>query len=88
VVDLATTRRRWFRPSRPDEPRTETLDEILALAVTETERCLAVVQGLLDGAGADEAADAIGDRDMLTGVPCDDPQPPTAFAPHLERLGG
>ncbi len=87
VVDLARTRRRWFRPSVPDEPRTETLEEIFALAVVETVRCLEAVEGLLDGAGAGETADAIGDRDMLTGLPCDDPRPLVAFSPHLERLG-
>jgi hypothetical protein len=86
VVDLARTRRRWFRPSLPDEARTETLDEIFASAVAETVRCLQAVAGLLEGAGAGETADAIGDRDMLTGLPCDDPRPLVAFSPHLERL--
>jgi hypothetical protein len=86
VVDLACTRRRWFRPSLPDEPRTETLEGILDLAVAETARCLEAVEGLLGGAGAGETADAIGDRDMLTGMPCDDPRPLVAFSPHLERL--
>jgi hypothetical protein len=46
------------------------------------------VEGLLDGAGAGETADAIGDRDMLTGLPCDDPRPLVAFSPHLARLDG
>lgn len=86
VVDLATTRRRWYRPSLPEEPRTETFEEILELAVGETVRCLSVVERLLDGASAGETADAIGDRDMLTGMPCDDPRPLVAFSPHLERL--
>lgn len=88
VVDLATTRRRWFRPSLPEEPRTETLDEIFELAVAETVRCLEAVEGLLDGASAGETADAIGDRDMLTGVPCDDPRPLVAFSPHLAQVRG
>ncbi len=86
VVDLAATRRRWYRPSLPDEPRAETLEEILELATDETVRCLEAVERLLDGAGAAETADAIGDRDMLTGLPCDDPRPLVAFSPHLERL--
>ena len=88
VVDLARTRRLWFRPSVPDEPRTETLEEIVELAVDEGVRCLTAVEGLLDGAGAGETADAIGDRDMLTGMRCDDPRPLLAFSPHLERLDG
>jgi hypothetical protein len=88
VVDLAGTRRRWFRPSMPDEPRTETLEEIFDLAVAESARCLAAVEGLLDGADAGETADAIGDRDMLTGMPCGDPRPLVAFSPHLDWLGG
>ncbi|HSL94387.1 MAG TPA: zinc dependent phospholipase C family protein [Thermoleophilia bacterium] len=88
VVDLAHTRRRWFRPSLPDEPRTETLEEIFDLAVAETVRCLEAVEGLLEGAGAGETADAIGDRDMLTGIRCDDPRPLVAFSPHLARLDG
>ena len=87
VVDLATTRRRWYRPSLPDEPRTETFNEILELAVAESIRCLSAVEGLLNGAGAGETADAIGDRDLLTGMPCADPRPLVAFSPHLERLG-
>ena len=87
VVDLARTRRRWFSPSLPDEPRTETLDEIFASAVTETVRCLQAVEGLLEGAGTGETADTIGDRNMLTGLPCDDPRPLVAFSPHLEPLG-
>ncbi len=86
VVDLVRTRRRWFGPALPDESRTETFDEILELAVAETVRCMAAVEGLLGGAGAGETADAIGDRDMLTGMPCDDPRPLVAFSPHLERL--
>jgi hypothetical protein len=87
VVDLARTRRRWYSPSLPGEPRTETLDEIFASAVDESLRCLEAVQGLLDGAGPGETADAIGDRDMLTGMPCGDTPPLVAFSPHLERLG-
>jgi hypothetical protein len=86
VVDLARTRRRWFRPSVPNEPRSETFDEILGKAADESVRCLTAVAGLLDGTDIDDAVNAIGDRDMLTGVPCDDPRPLVAFSPHLELL--
>jgi len=86
VVDLATTRRRWFRPSLPDEARTETFGEIVELAVAESCRCLSAVERLLEGASAGETADAIGDRDMLTGMPCEDPRPLLAFSPHLTQL--
>ncbi|MEE4276334.1 MAG: zinc dependent phospholipase C family protein [Thermoleophilia bacterium] len=86
VVDLARTTRRWFRPALPDEPRTETLDEIFELAVGESARCLNAVEGLLGGAGAGETADAIGDRNMLTGMPCEDPRPLVAFSPDPVHL--
>jgi len=88
VVDLAQTRRRWFHPQLPNEPRTETLEEIFELAVTESVRCLEAVERLLEGAGPGETADAIGDRDMLTGMPCDDPRPLVAFSPDLEQFDG
>jgi Zinc dependent phospholipase C len=88
VVDLAQTRRRWFRPAVPDEPRTETLDEIFERATVETVRCLTAVGDLLEGARPEETADAIGDRNMFTGMPCADTRPLVAFSPHLAQLDG
>ena len=50
--------------------------------------CEAVQTALFDGGDIPAAVAAIGDRNMLTGLPCDDPRPPVAFAAGLERLWG
>jgi len=87
AVDLMETRRRWYRPSEPGEPRSATFREIMEDAATETGRFLEAVAALPDGgAGVDRAVAVIGDRSMLTGMPCDDPRPLLAFAPYAELI--
>ncbi len=84
---LLTERRTWHCPSRPGEPRTETFAELCDAAVRETLACLQAVERTMTGVvDAGEVAAVIGDRNMVTGVPCGDPRRPAAFAPGLEDL--
>ena len=103
---LFSTRRPWCYPSIPDEPRTETLSELLRSAVGQAVVCLEAIGAALSGSltgGAGQAAGrsggvsagdleaalaVIGERDMITGVPCEDPRPLVAFAPGLEQAWG
>jgi hypothetical protein len=89
AVTLVGERRQWRAPSRPDEPRTQTFAEICDQAVDETVACLEAIEGAAFGAdGVEAAVAAIGDRNMVTGVACGDPQPLVAFAPEREELWG
>ena len=89
VVTLVGERREWRAPSRPDEPRTETFAEICDRAVDETVACLRAIEGAAcDSDGVEAAVAVIGDRNMITGVACGDPQPLVAFAPEREELWG
>ena len=55
----------------------------------QTLACLEAVQtALFEGGDIAAAVAAIGDRNMLTGLPCDDPRPPVAFAAGIEQLWG
>ena len=89
VVALVGERREWRAPSRPGEPRTQTFAEICDQAVDETVACLRAIEGAAFGGDDPKAALAvIGDRNMITGVACGDPQPLVAFAPEREELWG
>jgi hypothetical protein len=84
---LYAGRRDWYNPSLPDEPRTTTFAEILETATAETTRCLEAIAAVADrDAAVDEAVAVIGDRSMLTGLPCDDPRPRVAFAPDRDLI--
>jgi hypothetical protein len=77
----------WYNPSLPDEPRTATFAEILETATAETTRCLEAIAAVATGdAAVAEAVAVIGDRSMLSGLPCDDPRPRVAFAPDRDLL--
>ncbi len=89
VVSLLSTRRSWYYPSVPDEPRTTTFHEIFEAATAETVRCLEAIAAAASGERTvEEAVEVIGDRSMLTGVACDDPRPRVAFAPDRDLLWG
>ncbi len=88
ALALLGERREWRSPSRPDEPRTETFAEICDRAVEETVACLRAVEGAVFDGEVEAAVAAIGDRNMVTGVACDDPQPLVAFAPEAAALWG
>jgi hypothetical protein len=89
ATDLVATQRRWYYPSLPDEPRTTTFREILEEAAAETARCLHAIAAVTTGEGTiEDAVEVIGDRSMLTGVACDDPRPPVAFAPDRDLIWG
>ena len=85
---LASGRRRWCHPSVPQQERTETLRELLDAAGAETRRCLeAIAPGACGETGdVDAAVASIGDRSMLTGLPCGDRRPLVAFAPGHELM--
>lgn len=86
---LLAERRPWSYPAVPDVLRTETFAAITEAATVQTLACLEAVQTARFGGGdIATAVAAIGDRNMLTGLPCDDPRPPVAFAPGIERLWG
>jgi hypothetical protein len=87
AASLVEERRAWRCPSRPAEPRTQTFAELCDRASLDTLACLRAVERLLAGDGdAGDVLAVIGDRNMITGVPCGDPQRPAAFAPGLEDL--
>lgn len=86
---LLAERRPWSYPSVPGEVHTETFAEITEAATAQTLARLEAVQTTLFGGGdIATAVAAIGDRNMLTGLPCDDRRPPVTFAPGIERLWG
>lgn len=87
VIDLISARRVWYSPFTPDEPRRETFDEIIDAATSQTLRCLDAIDRVAHSDGdVDDAVATIGDRNMLTGLPCDDRRPAVAFAPHFEQM--
>jgi hypothetical protein len=89
AITLVGERREWRAPSRPDEPRSETFAEICDRAVDETAACLRAIEGAaFGGDGVEAAGAALGDRNMVTGVACGDPQPLVAFAPERDELWG
>jgi hypothetical protein len=89
AAGLLAGRRTWYYPAVPGEQRTETFAEIAEAAAAQTLGCLEAIQtALFDGGDVDAAVAAIGDRNMLTGLPCEDPRPPVAFAPGLEQAWG
>jgi len=89
AAGLVATRRRWYYPSVPDEPRTTTFYEIFEAATAQTVRCLQAIAAVATGEGTiEDAVEVIGDRSMLTGVACDDPRPRVAFAPDGDLLWG
>ena len=49
AADLFATRRRWYYPSVPDEPRTTTFREIFEEATAETARCLEAISAAAHG---------------------------------------
>lgn len=84
---LLAGRRTWSSPCAPGERRTDTFAEIIAAATAETLACLRAIEPVVFGAAGPGAVLArIGDRDMITGLPCGDPRPPVAFAPGLEQI--
>ena len=85
---LVSGRRRWYHPSVPQRERTETLPELFDAAGAETRRCLeAIAPVACDETGdVDEAVATIGDRSMLTGLPCGDRRPMVAFAPGRDLI--
>ncbi len=85
---LVTGRRRWHHPSLPRQERTETLRELLVAAGAETRRCLEAIAPVACGetGDVDEAVATIGDRSMLTGLPCGDRRPLVAFAPGRDLI--
>jgi len=84
---LLAGRRPWRSPAVPEEERTETFADILEAATGQAHACLEAVQDVVFGGGELEAAlSVIGDRNMITGVPCGDPRPLVAFAPSLDQL--
>ena len=86
---LLAGRRPWYYPTAPGERRTETFMEIFERAIVETVLCLeAIENAALRGGDADAAVAVIGDRNMLTGVPCEDPRPRVAFAWDPARIWG
>jgi hypothetical protein len=97
AASLLATARAWYYPSVPGEQHTASFHDIVETAVVETTACLQAIGAALAGGGAGSAADAgdleaalavIGDRNMLTGLPCEDPRPLVAFAPGLEHAWG
>ena len=89
AAGLLAGRRTWYNPWVPESPRRETFDDLLESAASRTLASLEAVQtALFDGGGIAAAVAAIGDRSMLTGLPCDDPRRPAAFADGIERLWG
>ena len=84
---LLAGRRPWRSPWMPDVRRDDTFTEIAATAAAETLRCLEAVEDTLFGAGdPGELLALIGDRNMVTGLPCEDQRPALAFAPDQARL--
>jgi hypothetical protein len=78
--------RPWCYPCEPGVPRTASFDDIIETATAETARCLEAIEGaLFDDGDLEGALAVIGDRDMISGVPCEDPRPLVAFAPGLEQ---
>ncbi len=89
AVALLGERREWRYPSKPDERRTETFAELCDRAVDETLACLGAVASVaFEDGRIEDAVAVIGDRNMFTGVPCDDPRAPVAFAPGRDALWG
>lgn len=79
----------WRHPSMPDEVRTQTFADIWETAVTDTVRSLESIASVAAGTRPIEAAvEAIGDRDLITGLPCEDRRPAVAFAAGVEELWG
>jgi hypothetical protein len=65
------------------------LRELLDTADVETRACLDAVAAVAFGAGegdVEEAVATIGDRNMLTGLPCGDRRPLVAFAPRRDLI--
>ena len=86
---LLAGRRPWYYPCVPAERRGETFAEITEAAAGETLRCLEAVQDAAFGGGdLDAAAAVVGDRNMLTGLRCEDPRPPVAFAADMDLIWG
>jgi hypothetical protein len=87
AASLYARRNPWRHPFAPNEPRTETFAELCDIATAETVVCLQAICEVAQGeAAADDALRFIGDRNMFTGLACDDPSPATVFAPDLEQL--
>lgn len=89
ATELLTARYEWRSPWRADEPRRESFAEILDAAANETLGCLRAIEDAAFGSGDVEGVLAlIGDRDMLSGEPCDGPLRATAFSVERDRLWG
>lgn len=89
AASLYSGRHPWRHPFAPNEPRTETFAELCDIATAETVLCLQAICAASQGEAAyDDALRVIGDRNMFTGLACDDHRPATAFAPDLLALWG
>lgn len=87
AADLYAEQREWYYPSLPDEPRSARFADILEAATTRTAGCLEAIGGVAAGdVAVDEAVAVIGDRSMVTGLPCDDPRPRVTFAPDRDLI--
>ena len=89
AAGLLTGRRTWCNPWVPRRPRRETFAELMDAAAGWAHTCLEAIEAVLfRGAGPGEVVAATDDASMLTGLPCDDPRAPVAFAAGIERLWG
>jgi hypothetical protein len=86
---LLDERRPWSHPSAPGATCTTTFAEICETAAAETTRFLEAAQQAVFGEGdAEQALAVIGDRNMITVLPCEDPRRLVAFAPERDALWG
>jgi hypothetical protein len=86
---LLAGRRTWYNPWAPDAPRDDTFADIMDMAGARASAIMQDVErALFDGASTAAVVAAVADCNMLTGLPCEDPRPPVAFAPDIERLWG
>jgi hypothetical protein len=81
--------RPWYSPWVPEVRRSESFADILEAATAETLRCLAGIEdALFRDADPDAALAPVGDRNLITGLPCEDPRAPVAFAPDPAAIWG
>ena len=89
AAGLLAGRRTWYNPWVPRTPRRDTFGELMEAAAGQSLACFEAIEVVLfRDAGAGEVVAATGDRSMLTGLPCDDPRRPVAFAAGIEELWG
>ncbi len=87
AASLYARRNPWWHPFAPNEPRIETFAELCDTATAETVLCLQAIGAVARGEAADDdALRIVGDRNMFTGLACDDHRPATVFAPDMQLL--